>query len=55
MGNPRAAQGILDAAVPGLDDIGGNGADKGIERFHSDRVYHALAYSFRIKSSGGKA
>src|SRR5580704_14217568 len=38
MGNPRAVEGVLDPAVTGPDDIGGNGADKGIECLCADRV-----------------
>src|ERR1700730_13295327 len=39
MGDPRSVEGLLDAAVAGLDDFGGNGADKGIEGLGADRVY----------------
>ena len=55
MGHPRAVQGVLDAAVAGPDDIGGDGADKGIECLSLDRVHHALADLPRIETSGGQA
>jgi|SRR6516162_619592 len=54
MGHPRAVQGILDAPVAGLDDIGGDGADKGIEFLCLDRVDDALADLSRIETSGGQ-
>src|SRR5690349_11989108 len=38
MGDPWAVQGLLDAAVAGLDHIGGDGADKSIKRLGADRV-----------------
>ena len=55
MGHPRAIQGILDAPVAGLDDIGGDGADKGIECLSLDRVHHALADLSWIETSGCQA
>src|SRR5580765_5273205 len=55
MGNPWAVQGILDAAVAGLDDIGGNRSDKGVERLRADRVHHALAHLLRIETRRGEA
>src|SRR6516164_7408837 len=55
MGHPRAVQGILDLPVAGLDDIGGDGADKGIECLCLDRVHHAFADLSRIETSGGQA
>jgi len=54
MGNPRAVQGVLDATVPGLDDIGGDGADKRLECLCLDRVHHAFADFSRIETSGGQ-
>jgi hypothetical protein len=50
MGHPRAVQGILDAPVAGLDDIDGDGADKGIEFLCLDRVDDALADLSRIET-----
>src|ERR1700730_3528651 len=38
MGDPRAVEGVLDAAVAGLDDFGGNGADKGVARLGAECV-----------------
>ena len=55
MSNPRAVQGLLYATVAGLNDIGGNGADKGVERLRADRVHHTLAYLRRIKTRRGEA
>ena len=55
MGNPRAVQRVLDAAMAGLDDFGGNGADKGIKGLGADRVDDAFADFSRIETSGGQA
>ena len=55
MANPRAVQGLLDATVAGLDDIGGHGADKSVERLRTDRVHHPLSHLLRIKTRGGEA
>ena len=55
MSNPRAVQGILDATMPGLDDIGRNGADKSIKCPCTDGVDNAFTYPLRIKTPGGKA
>src|SRR5207244_2379754 len=55
MSDPRAVQGILDATVPRLDDIGRNGADKRIERLGTDRVDHAFAHLLGIKTRRGEA
>ena len=46
---------FFDAAVTGLDDVSGNGADKGIKRLCTDRVHDAFAHSPRIKTCGGEA
>src|SRR5437868_6724674 len=54
MRDPWAVQGLLDAAVAVPDDIGGNGADKGIERLRADRVHHALAHLLRIETRRGE-
>jgi hypothetical protein len=54
MGDPRAVEGILDEPVAGLDDIGGDGADKGIECLCLDRVHHASANLSWIETSGGQ-
>src|SRR5215467_1714091 len=51
MGNPRTVEGFLDAAVSGLDDLAGNGADKRIECLCADGVQHAFADFLRVKSS----
>src|SRR6516162_2721809 len=53
--NPRAFQSVLDAAMPGPDDIGGNGADKGIKCLRTDRVHYAFADFLRIETCGGEA
>ena len=55
MRDPRAVEGVLDAAVADLDDIGGNGADKGIERIRADCIHHAFADYFGIETRGGEA
>ena len=54
-GHPRAVQGVLDTTVPGLDDIGRDGADNGIECLCLDRVHHAFADFSRIETSGNQA
>src|SRR5215472_11109022 len=51
MANPRAVEGLLDATVSGLDDLCGNGADKGIEGLCTNGVYHAFADLLRVKTS----
>jgi hypothetical protein len=53
--DPRATQRILDPPVAGFDHVGGNGADKGIERLCADRVGDALADPLRIKTRRGEA
>ena len=53
--NPRAVQGLLDATVAGLDDIGRHGTDKGVECLRADRIHHALSDLLRIKTRGGEA
>ena len=55
MRHPRAVQGVLDAAVTRLDDVGRHGADEGVERLGADRVYHALADFLRVQTGGGQA
>ena len=55
MGNPGAVQGFLDPTVSSLDDLGGNGADKGIKRVRTNGVYHAFADFLRVKTSRRKA
>src|SRR5436190_307472 len=55
IGDPWAVQGIFDAAVAGLDDFGGNGADKSVERLGADCVDHPFADSFRIETCRGEA
>ena len=54
MSYPRAVKGVLDTTMTGSDDICGNGADKGIKRFRTDRVYDTLARLFRIKARRGE-
>ena len=55
MGNPRAVEGFLDATVSGLDDLGGNGADEGVECFCTDGVHDAFADFLRVKTSRREA
>ena len=55
MGNPWAVEGLLDATVSGLDDLGGNGADEGVECFCTDGVHDAFADFLRVKTSRREA
>ena len=55
MGHPWTVQRIFDATVPGFDDIGGNRADKGVERLCLDRIHYAFADLPRIETSGSQA
>ena len=45
--DPRTAERVFDTAVAVLDDVGGNGADEGVERVVADRVDDAFAGWFR--------
>src|SRR5215467_7602906 len=47
--HPRTAQRCLDAAVTGPDDIGRNGANKGIKCLCVDGIDNPLADLLRIK------
>ena len=49
MANPRAVEGLLDATVSRLDDLGGNCADEGIECLCADGIYDAFADFLRVK------
>src|SRR5215468_11216255 len=49
MRHPRTVQRCLDAAVTGPDDIGGNGANKGIKCLCVDGVDNPRADLLRIK------
>src|ERR1700756_2463670 len=55
MGDPWTGQRLFDASMAGLDDIDGNGANKGVERLRADRVDDAFAHSLRVETSRGEA
>ena len=55
MSDPFCVQRFLDAAVAGLDHIGGHGADEGVERLGLDRIDHAVADFSWIQAVGGEA
>ena len=47
---PAAVKGILNATMPGPDNIRWNGADKGVERIRVDRINNALTHLLRINT-----